>query len=189
MAKPSQWKMNPMRTRSISTFLAALSLAGSAMAQQHPHGSPTNPPTKALAAQSVSDLQTGKGMGMAMAAELNGYPGPTHVLENANALQLTQEQKEKLTSQIDGMRRKAIPLGEQIVAKEEQLEGLFKSGSVTNESIDHLTAEIAALSGELRAVHLRTHLDTKATLTPEQIAKYRALRGYDSSTAKPMHKH
>jgi hypothetical protein len=36
---------------------------------------------KALSEQQVDDLQSGRGMGLALAAELNHYPGPVHVLE------------------------------------------------------------------------------------------------------------
>lgn len=38
---------------------------------------------KALSDREISDLRTGRGMGLALAAELNGYPGPAHVLELA----------------------------------------------------------------------------------------------------------
>jgi hypothetical protein len=35
--------------------------------------------------------------------------------------------------------------------------------------------------GQLRAVHLRTHLATRASLTEIQRAKYQTLRGYDAN--------
>jgi hypothetical protein len=38
---------------------------------------------KSLSDLQVADLQSGRGMGLALAAELNGYPGPSHVLELA----------------------------------------------------------------------------------------------------------
>jgi len=49
--------------------------------------------------------------------------------------------------------------------------------------------EIAALYGQLRAVHLRTRLATRASLTEIQLAKYQTLRGYDAVGANPVHKH
>ena len=41
---------------------------------------------KALSDQQIADLGAGRGMGLALAAELNGYPGPSHVLELADKL-------------------------------------------------------------------------------------------------------
>ena len=45
---------------------------------------------KALAPSEVEDLRQGNGMGMALPAELNGYPGPRHVLDLAEELNLTR---------------------------------------------------------------------------------------------------
>ncbi|MGY4293521.1 hypothetical protein ACVWXN_001616 [Bradyrhizobium sp. i1.4.4] len=50
-------------------------------------------PIKALSHQQIDDLQTGRGMGLALAAELNGYPGPSHVLELGDRLDLTPDQR------------------------------------------------------------------------------------------------
>ena len=50
---------------------------------------------KALSGAEQSDLLAGKGMGLAKAAELNGYPGPAHVLELAGELELSAEQRER----------------------------------------------------------------------------------------------
>lgn len=33
---------------------------------------------KALSPEEIADLAAGRGMGLALAAELNGYPGPRH---------------------------------------------------------------------------------------------------------------
>jgi hypothetical protein len=48
---------------------------------------------KALSEWQVSDLSAGRGMGLAMAAELNGYAGPSHVLELADKLELSSDQR------------------------------------------------------------------------------------------------
>lgn len=82
-------------------LLAALSTP--AMAQHHghhghhaAHSSPyagmQNRAIKALSEEQIAGLQAGKGMALAMPAELNGYPGPAHTLELAAELQLTDEQ-------------------------------------------------------------------------------------------------
>ena len=46
----------------------------------------------------VADLKAGRGMGLALAAELNGYPGPSHVLELADKLKLSAEDKAALVA-------------------------------------------------------------------------------------------
>ena len=49
---------------------------------------------KSLSSEDIKSLQTGTGDafgGMAKLAELNGYPGPRHVLDLANKLKLTDE--------------------------------------------------------------------------------------------------
>jgi len=46
-------------------------------------------PIKALSAEQIADLRAGRGMSLALAAELNGYPGPRHILELGEQLGLT----------------------------------------------------------------------------------------------------
>jgi hypothetical protein len=45
---------------------------------------------KALSDEEIAALRNGEGLGMAKAAELNGYPGPLHVLALAAQLELTE---------------------------------------------------------------------------------------------------
>jgi len=61
-------------------------LAAPAMEQQHqddyePYAGMQTRSIKALSDQQIADLKAGRGMGLALPAELNGYPGPIHVLE------------------------------------------------------------------------------------------------------------
>lgn len=175
----------------ITAIVATTLFAGAAQAQHQvqPYATLKERPIKALSADDIAGLRAGRGMAMALPAELNRYPGPMHVLENAAALGLTAEQKEALGRQVETMRATAIALGEQIIARESALEAPFKSGSADSASIDRITGEIATLYGRLRAVHLRTHLATRATLTEPQLAMYLKVRGYDGSGAGPTHKH
>jgi hypothetical protein len=58
-------------------------LVAPAMAQEHqhahgPYAGLQQRGVKALSDQQIADLRAGKGMGLALAAELNGYPGPIH---------------------------------------------------------------------------------------------------------------
>jgi hypothetical protein len=172
----------------IVVAMAAVLSAAQALAQQ-PYAALADRPIKALSADDVANLRAGRGMGMALPAELNRYPGPSHVLENEAALGLSAEQREQVQRQFESMRSEAIALGEQIIARETALDALFRSGRADAGSIDSATAALASLYGQLRAVHLRTHLATRATLTDAQLAAYQGLRGYDRPGAPPAHKH
>lgn len=158
------------------------------LAQSHPYAAMADRQIKGLSAEDIANLRAGRGMGMALPAELNRYPGPAHVLENEAALALTPDQKREVQSQFETMRSEAIALGDQIIAGEAALDALFKSGNANIDSISSATAGLASLYGKLRAVHLRTHLATRATLTEPQLAAYQKVRGYDGSGA-PAHKH
>jgi hypothetical protein len=172
-----------------AAITALLMCASGAHAQSHPYAALQERPIKALSADDIAGLRAGRGMAMALPAELNRYPGPMHVLDHAAKLALTPEQRQEITRQFAAMQAAAIPLGEQIIAHESALEALFRSGGAESASIDRLTAEIATLYGQLRAVHLRTHLATRATLSEPQLAMYQTLRGYDGGGASPPHKH
>ena len=71
--------------REIILMSAMLILAaGASYAQQsQPYGGMQARPLKALSSEELADLKAGRGMGLALAGELNGYPGPKHVLELA----------------------------------------------------------------------------------------------------------
>ena len=60
---------------------------------QSPYAGMQTRAVKALSDQQIADLRAGRGMGMALPAELNGYPGPAHVLELADKLELTPDQR------------------------------------------------------------------------------------------------
>ena len=57
---------------------------------------------KALSDSQIADLKAGRGMGLALAAELNGYPGPMHVLELADELVLSVEQRTQMQGPAGG---------------------------------------------------------------------------------------
>src|SRR3712207_9323090 len=73
---------------------------------------------KALSPQEVADLRAGRGMGLALPAELNRYPGPMHVLELADPLDLSPEQRRRMEGLVEAMRAEARPLGEAVIAAE-----------------------------------------------------------------------
>ena len=178
-----------MRNFVIGLLAAVVALASPFLAQPQPYGAYQGRPIKALSSEDIAGLRAGNGMAMALPAELNRYPGPVHVLELAAALDLSAEQIAALTHQREAMRAEAVPLGEQIIAGEDELDRLFRSGTADSSAIERSTGKLGELRGRLRAVHLRTHLDTRATLNEAQVASYQSLRGYDSPTGGTHHKH
>ena len=146
-----------------------------------PYRGQINTEIRGLSEQEVSDLRQGRGMGLARAAELNGYPGPRHVLDAAQAgqLALTPEQTRSAERLFDGMAREAQRLGDQILREEQDLEGEFRSGRISEADLHTRALRIASLEGELRAVHLRAHIQMRAALSAPDIQKYNTIRGYD----------
>lgn len=133
---------------------------------------------KALSEQQVADLRAGRGMGLALPAELNGYPGPLHVLELADHLALSAGQRSRTQGLFERMKAEAVALGERIIAEETTLDRLFAEKGVTPDTLAAATARIASIQGELRATHLRYHLTMVEVLTPDQVARYNERRGY-----------
>jgi Spy/CpxP family protein refolding chaperone len=140
-------------------------------------------PAQALAAartlppEEAAALAEGSGAGMARAAELNGYPGPRHVLELADRLDLTAEQRRAAEALFRDMQAEAKALGARVLEREAALDRLFAERRAEPAAVDALVREIASLRGELRLVHLRRHLDMAALLTRQQALTYAALRG------------
>lgn len=134
----------------------------------------------ALSVDELADLRNGAGMGLARAAELNHYPGPMHVIELAEELNLSDDQLARLKQVHVEMLEEAKRLGEVIVEKESYLNRRFAHKHIDESILRSLTEEIGALRGELRFTHLNAHLRTTAILAPEQVGSYDTLRGYRS---------
>jgi Spy/CpxP family protein refolding chaperone len=138
---------------------------------------------KALSPQDVEQYLEGKGMGFAKAAELNHFPGPLHVIELADKLQLTLQQKTQSEKIYSAMQRDARTLGAALVDKERELDRLFSSGEIASVKLRLLIGEIGRLQANVRNAHLQAHLEQKAILTQAQVAAYDELRGYASQDA------
>jgi len=157
-----------------------------AWGQPHqPYAGHETRPIKALSAQQVADLKAGRGMGLALAAELNGYPGPMHVLELAQSLGLSTEQVARMTGLFEAMKAEAIGLGETLIAAEAALDRQFAQRSITAAGLSDGVKKISAVQAALREAHLKYHLATVEVLTPAQIAHYAELRGYADSGHTP----
>src|SRR6266571_7104008 len=155
---------------------AALLLTSAAAANaQTPYAGLQARPIKALSEQQVADLQAGRGMGLALAAELNGYPGPSHVLEFADQLDLSSDQRGRVQRLFDSMKAEAIPLGSRLIEQEANLDRQFATHAITPEILKVATAEVAMTQGALRETHLKYQLATVGILTPDQMQRYAGL--------------
>ena len=158
---------------------AAFTLATSAFSQQEsPYAGQQTRAIKALSASEVQDLHSGTDMGLAKAAELNGYPGPMHVLDLQRRLRLTDEQRSATQQLMAGHKEEVQQLGAQLVQAEADLDAAFASRQIESAQLTLLTQRIGQLQAAVRASHLQTHLAQTQLLKPEQIAQYNELRGY-----------
>ena len=138
---------------------------------------------KSLSEQDIESLQKGTGAafgGLALLAELNGYPGPRHVLDLETDLQLSEQQKNKIDSIYKDINANAKKIGSTLIDVENQLNTLFTNKTITNSTLDQLIQESASIYGKLRYAHLNAHLKTMEILSPEQVTLYNELRGYSS---------
>jgi Spy/CpxP family protein refolding chaperone len=175
--------------RAAVAMLAALALP--ALAQHHGYAGMKDREIKALSPEQVKQYQAGAGMGYAMPAELNRFPGPMHVLELSDKLELTAEQRARTQKLMDAHKAEARAIGARRVESERALEALFRSGKVDEAALAGRVREAAALEGEFRLAHLETHRRMRALLNDEQVARYSRLRGYEGGTDKPHtgHRH
>jgi len=135
---------------------------------------------KSLSPDDVEELTKGGGWGLAKAAELNGIPGPAHILEMVDKINLTDEQKKKIQKIYNEMTGEAIALGKQLIRLEMELNIGFSNRNINQELLENYVREIEKVRAKLRIVHLSTHLQTPNILTNKQIILYNKLRGYSN---------
>ncbi len=135
---------------------------------------------KSLSPDDIAELRRGGGWGLAKAAELNGVPGPAHLLELKDEIPLDEVQVSALTEIFERMKAQAIQQGERLIALERELENHFRNRSITDARLRASLDGIAEARKELRYIHLATHLKTPEILSRDQIEKYNALRGYSN---------
>ena len=169
-------------------LVVPLALFSPAAAQQ-PYAGMDTRTIKTLSEQQIADLKAGRGMGLALAAELNGYPGPIHTIELAGELHLSPEQVAKLKALFEAMKAETIPLGSSLISQERDLNNDFANRTVTLANLETTTQRIGATQAALRAAHLKYHLSTVAILTPEQVARYNELRGYKAEEGATQRHH
>ena len=172
------------------TALIALLMPFTVAAERpHVHSSPyagqEHRLIKSLSEEDIAELESGGGWGLAKAAELNGLPGPSHVLKMRSELQLTAEQEHKARDIFRKMRGEAVAEGKRLVAGEQALESALRGRAIDHDNLREFLRRIEASRATLRYIHLSAHLDMMRVLSASQIARYNKLRGYSRRTALP----
>jgi Spy/CpxP family protein refolding chaperone len=191
VARTTQWGTRRSALKVLLSLAAVLATAiptGVIATPQCHGGAPAGRPSpyaevessaiSSLSANDVAALLGGEGWGLAKPAELNGYPGPRHVLELADALQLTSEQRASVQAAYERMKARAQGLGANYVAAEHALDEIFRSGADDTGALSERVARAERLRAELRLTHLNAHLEVRRLLSPAQRQSYMALRGY-----------
>lgn len=180
-----------MRHSEIGIFMLMSLVAAPALGTPHqPYAREQSREIKALSAEEIKQYLSGAGMGYAKAAELNHFPGPMHVLELADRMQLSAEQRAATKQLMDAHKAEARAIGGRLVDAERTLQALFRSGKVEQGPLGKAVHDAAVLQGEYRLSHLETHRRMRGLLTQEQVARYDELRGYTRPTAgKGAHRH
>jgi hypothetical protein len=174
--------------KTLTPLLIALSVSLSpaiALAQPHRHSGHDTPyagfetrAIKSLSGADVEELRRGGGWGLALAAELNGMPGPAHLLELKDEIALTAEQVTAIEAIFQKMKAEAIPAGERLISAEQAIEDAFRGGNLKRDGLRRLIGEAEAARAELRFIHLSRHLEMPPLLTKDQVARYQIHRGY-----------
>ena len=172
-----------------AAVLATAGAWGAANPPHAPYAGQESREIKALDPAFVEGLEAGAGLGFAKSAELNGYPGPAHLIELADQIPLDADQLSAIVGIRDAMRSEAIVAGRALLQSERALEGAFRQGGVSAESLDVLTSNAGAARAAVRAAHLRAHISATAILSARQIKRYQVLRGYRSHSGAGDHRH
>lgn len=169
----------------------AILLAGCASPPQaqSPYADRISHAIAGLTPEQVDDLRNAQGMGYALPAELNGYPGPRHVLDLADDLRLDDRQRQAMQALFERMEAAAIQAGEEVIAAHAALDALFESRNATAESVLALSLELGEAEATLRAIHLAAHLETLEIMSSEQAHRYAQLRGYAGEGGHADHGH
>lgn len=162
-----------------------LGFAAQASDPQHFHVSKyagqENRAIKGLSPDDIAELKRGGGWGLAKAAELNGVPGPAHLLEMKDEIPLDEAQVSAISEIFEQMKAQAIQQGERLIAFERELESHFQNRTFTDAILRSSLDAIAEARKELRYIHLAAHLKTPEILSEDQIKKYNTLRGYSNA--------
>ena len=148
-------------------------------AAESPYAGQERRQIKSLSSNEIESLENGAGMGFAKAAELNHFPGPRHVIDLAEELELTSSQLSASKSLFAEMNESARTLGRELLAAEAALDRAFAQESIDARTLESALLEIGEIRARLRYVHLEAHLRQRRLLNEIQVSRYDELRGYD----------
>ncbi len=164
--------------KKIALLMLSLLVATPAVATESPYAGEEERAIKSLSSKEVAALRAGKGMGFARLAELNGYPGPRHVLDLADELELTAAQRADSEAIFREMKAAAVTLGEALIRAESELDQAFANDAIDQAALEAGLLEIGDMRARLRLVHMAAHLKQAELLSDAQITAYSSLRGY-----------
>jgi hypothetical protein len=162
-------------------FAATLAVAQHATAPTQPYAGQHTRAITSLSPEEIDGFLKAAGMGLAKPAELNGFPGPMHVIELAPQLGLTADQMAKTQAAMDTMKARGRELGAAYVAAEAAVDDAFRSGA-SHDVIAARVAQAGQLLAEIRMAHLDAHLAITPLLSPTQRVRYTGLRGYTGAS-------
>ena len=113
---------------------------------------------KSLSPNDIEELQKGAGWGLAKAAELNGVPGPAHLLELEDEINLTDTQKNKIQKIFNRMNAEAVALGKRLIQLELELNNDFSNRTVNQESLEKNVKETMVRELVVHLSNLQTPL-------------------------------
>ncbi|SDI76403.1 Spy/CpxP family protein refolding chaperone [Lutimaribacter saemankumensis] len=166
--------------------LIAVTIAGfgigagpfAALAEKAPYAGMDARDIASLSQEDVDAILAGRGWGLALPAELGGYPGPLHILELADDLNLSDTQRAEVQAVYDAMKADAQKAGSAYVEAEAMLSHMFRMGHADPQRLELMLKRSSDALAELRAVHLRAHLTVTPMLTEDQKEIYARERGY-----------
>jgi hypothetical protein len=152
-----------------------------------PYADLVDSPIRGLTQAEIDALRAGSGMQLALPAELNGFPGPKHVLELADPLGLNASQLQAVQQLYDATNAAARAGGEDVLKAYEAVDQWFRNGGGPSSELDALMSTLGEREAHLRGIHLQAHVDCKALLTAHQVELYKDLRGYGGSHTGHAH--
>jgi hypothetical protein len=94
---------------------------------------------------------------------------------------------QKVKTVFEKMQAESQRIGQTIVQREQLFSQSFANSSITPGELEKQSQSLAELYGQLRATHLKAHLEITPMLSSEQIMAYNSLRGYNTTTEHKEH--
>lgn len=168
----------------VRAVLIVLTVVAGAVAAQasdgasQPYAGQQGRAVTSLSPDDLVQIEAGQGWGLAKPAELNGYPGPAHVLELSDELKLSDAQRQEIEVIFKAMKAAAIAAGKLYIDAERKVDEVFRSGAATPDQLSAAAMAAGKRLAALRLVHLEAHITTAALLSTHQRRQYDQLRGY-----------